>query len=131
MCYFLAVEDGVRSWLAGELDGIIQFRTMKAVQYPEDNRNQKAIEVAKALLRLAAETPEQPCEATLAKQLGEWFEFSGKSELVPDPLDNEMSAYWRSIGFHSSPETIEELCGDLSGIVAAQIENHSVKHHIL
>ena len=122
MSYSHAVVDGVRSWLTGELEDLIRFRTMKAVQYPEDNRNQKAIEVSKALLSLAAETPEQPCEALLAKQLDQWFEFSAKSELVPDPLNDEMSAYWRSIGFHSFPATIEELCTSLSEIVTAQME---------
>lgn len=125
MSYSLAVGDGVRSWLTGELEDLIHFRTTKAEEHPEDDRNQKAIELAKPLLRLAAEAPEQPCEAMLAKQLDQWFEFSGKSELVPDPLDNEMSAYWRDVGFLSLPTTIEERCSDLSGPVAAKIEIHS------
>lgn len=124
MTVSFALEDGVRSWLKGELNTIASFREMKAQQYPHDTRNAAAVETARLLRGFLDSLPEQPNEARLAVLLGKWNDHYHKMEPipVPDPLDGRLSEFWRGIGFHHFPKTIDELCDDLCSVVEATIE---------
>lgn len=120
----MILNDGVRPWLSGELDSLINWRKTKAAQHPEDSRNHRAVDVATKLLSSLQGLPEQPKELELTGLAKQWFDRSNALELIPDPLLNEVSTFWRDIGFNDFPASINELCSGLCGVVETALDQH-------
>lgn len=113
----------------GELENLIAWRKQKAERHPEDARNHKAVSIAERLLaeyKIGA----KPDQLKKLNELGQQYEDlyaemwdRHASKLVPDPLEEEISAYWRSIGFYSEPANIGEVCESLCELYAEGIQN--------
>jgi len=115
--------------IAHELLGLIAWRKEKAEKHPEDVRNHKAVSIAERLLaeyKIGA----KPDQLKKLNELGQQYKAlyaemwdRDASRLLPDPLEEEISRYWRGIGFYSEPANIGEVCESLCELYAEGIQN--------
>ncbi len=86
-----------REFLRLELEGTSYWRSQKAAEHPDDERN---LEAVTALDRLAESVKD--INPFILRAYSEFFEDRGDVELHSEMM--------RQIGFSYSPETAEEFC---------------------
>ena len=103
-----------QEYLEGQLEGLVHWRGGVAERYPEDDRNAEAVLHAKRMLKQLPQANELLLARLqdIDRQLAERFPASDVAE-EEYRYRQEESEFWRTVGFHSGYETIDQLIEDV------------------
>ncbi|NJL06979.1 MAG: hypothetical protein HC900_00975 [Methylacidiphilales bacterium] len=113
-------------FLFGRLESTAEWRTQKATEYPDDTRNERAADVAKSLYE---RFKGGEISADLCKQFEELNTkvYGGDDGDLGFKIEEQLSEYFRNIGFHLTPGSPDELLGDAIEIIEGEIESDADK----